>query len=162
MDIIFDTSAIDKIRQYFIKHKKTIAVAESVTAGFLQAALASAEEASSFFEGGITTYNIDQKVRHLKIDREAGEACNCVSQEIADQMAKGALKLFECDWSIAVSGYATPVEESGFKLYAYYSICNRDHIKNHGRIDVDSLMPEEAQLRYVNIILGRLTEQIEI
>jgi PncC family amidohydrolase len=160
MDIIFEASAIESIRQHLISFKKTIAVAESVTAGFMQAALASAEQASDFFQGGITVYNINQKVRHLKIDREAADACNCVSTITADQMARGVIQLFQCDWSISVTGYATPVEESGFKLFAYYSICNGNEIVDGGRIDLEHQTPEQAQLEYVNTILNRFAKKL--
>ena len=47
---------------------ETIAVAESLTAGLLQFALAAAEGASGYFQGGITVYNLGQKSRHLHID----------------------------------------------------------------------------------------------
>jgi nicotinamide-nucleotide amidase len=41
--------------------KETIAVAESVTAGQLQTMFSLAPEASCFFEGGLTVYNLEQK-----------------------------------------------------------------------------------------------------
>lgn len=160
MDINFDAKAIETIRQYLTSKKETIAVAESVTSGFLQAALASAEQASEFFQGGITAYNIDQKVRHLHIDRNAGEACNCVSSDIAHQMAEGVIRLFKCNWSISVTGYATPVEQSGFTLYAHYAVFRQNELIDSGRIDLEQQSPEEAQLQYVNTILSRLAVKL--
>jgi nicotinamide-nucleotide amidase len=91
---MFDSKAINTIRDTLIERKESLSVAESVTSGFLQASLATAEKALQFFEGGITTYNINQKVKHLHIDKEKGEACNCVSEEIANEMAKGVCRLF--------------------------------------------------------------------
>lgn len=160
MGINFNVAAIETIRQHLTANKETIAVAESVTSGFLQAALASAEQASDFFQGGITTYNIDQKVRHLGIDRKVGEACNCVSANIAEQMARGVAALFKCDWSIAVTGYATPVEESGFKLFAHYSVFHQNRIIDSGRIDLEQKSPEEVQLQYVNTILANFAGKL--
>ena len=37
--IVYNTAVIDAIKEWFLSNKKTIAVAESVTAGRLQAAL---------------------------------------------------------------------------------------------------------------------------
>ena len=95
MDIIYPALTIDKIRTYITARHEHLAIAESVTSGFLQAAFSTAQDASLFFEGGITTYNIDQKERHLHIDRDTGEATNCVSAKTADDMAAGVCKLFK-------------------------------------------------------------------
>src|SRR4051794_16363752 len=122
---MFNTVAIDRIKEKLMADKQKLSVAESVTSGFLQAAIASAELALQFFEGGITTYNIHQKVRHLNINKVKGEQCNCVSEETAVEMALGVCRLFSTDWGIAITGYATPVPESDFKLFAYFSICFR-------------------------------------
>lgn len=150
----FDTKAIDVIRDTLIENNQKLSVAESVTAGLLQAAMATAERALKFFEGGITTYNINQKVKHLHINREAGERCNCVSEQTVNEMALGVCRLFQTDWGIAVTGYATAVPESGHKLFAYYAISFRDKVIVTERIDLDdTLEAEEAQRLYVNKIL---------
>jgi nicotinamide-nucleotide amidase len=151
---MFDSESLEKIREHLITYKLKLAVAESVTAGFMQAAFASAEQASEFFEGGITAYNIDQKVRHLGIDRKKGEQCNCVSAETASQMAAGVIKMFESDYGISVTGYATPVPESGNNLYAFFCVRNREKIIIEGKINAEGLQPEAAQLKYVNEIIG--------
>lgn len=54
---IFDFGAIETIRTKLLKKKETIAVAESVTNGLLQAAFSHAMEASAFYHGGITAYH---------------------------------------------------------------------------------------------------------
>ena len=58
----------DKAGRLLIKKKNTIAVAESVTAGNLQAVFSLAKDATAFFQGGITAYNIGQKCRHLLVE----------------------------------------------------------------------------------------------
>ena len=151
---MFNSETIERIKEQLINSKQKLSVAESVTAGFLQAALASAELALQFFEGGITTYNIDQKVRHLGIDRKNGEECNCVSEQTANEMAMGVCKLFGTDWGIAITGYATSVPESGYKLFAFFSVCFRGEIRLSERIDLNEEKPEEAQLKYVDVILN--------
>ena len=54
-----------ELRRRMLVHDKTLAVAESLTCGHLQALVGSVSGASDFFCGGVTAYNIDQKVRHL-------------------------------------------------------------------------------------------------
>lgn len=153
---MFDSEAIEIIKKKLIGVNQKVSVAESVTAGFLQAAIASADHALQFFEGGITVYNINQKVHHVHIDRKKGEECNCTSEQTANEMAIGVSRLFKTDWGISITGYATPVPESNFKLFAYFSISKGNEIKLSERIDLKSdEKPERAQLQYVNNILRR-------
>lgn len=102
--------------------RKTVATAESVTAGQLQFMLSQIENAAANFKGGITAYTLEEKVNLLGIDEDEAKACDCVSSQIAEDMALQASHLFNADFGIGVTGYATPVEESNFKLYAYFAI----------------------------------------
>ena len=47
----------------------TLAVAESLTGGRVQARITAISGASEFFLGGMTAYSLDQKVRHLGVSR---------------------------------------------------------------------------------------------
>ena len=87
--------SLDQIRNYMLRHRNTLAVAESVTAGNLQAALSQAEAATDFFQGGITTYNVGQKSLQLQIDPIYGLSCNCVSERIAIEMAQNVCALLK-------------------------------------------------------------------
>lgn len=91
----------------------SIACAESVTAGQLQSLLASQSGASAWFAGGMTTYNLDQKVRQLGVDRERAAACNCVSQQVTEQMAEACRERFGVDLTLATTGYAEPSPADG-------------------------------------------------
>jgi nicotinamide-nucleotide amidase len=86
----------------------TLAVAESLTCGRLQARIGAIPGASEFFLGGITAYSLAQKVRHLGVDRAGAEAVNSVSEAVALQMARGACALFGSDVAVATTGYAEP------------------------------------------------------
>jgi nicotinamide-nucleotide amidase len=50
---MFNKVLLDEIAQILIKKKQSVAVAESVTSGLLQAAFSNAEEASLFFQGAL-------------------------------------------------------------------------------------------------------------
>lgn len=158
---MFNSKVIDKVKENLIERNEKLSVAESVTAGFLQAAMASAEMALKFFEGGITTYNINQKVRHLGIDKKKGEECNCVSEQTANEMALGVCELFGTEWGIAITGYATTVPESDFKLFAWFSICSKGKIVLAEKIDLKNQKAEDAQLEYVNIIIEKFIQTLE-
>ncbi len=84
----------------------TLAAAESVTCGRVQARVGEVSGASDFFLGGITAYNLEQKVRHLGVERAGAGACGCVSAEVAAQMAGGAAALFGADVGVATTGWA--------------------------------------------------------
>ena len=89
-----------------VRKRATLAVAESLTAGNLQAAISCEPGASEYFLGGITTYNIDQKVEHLKVDRRHAKEMNCVSGVVAQEMARGVRDLFRSTIAISTTGYA--------------------------------------------------------
>jgi nicotinamide-nucleotide amidase len=93
----------------------TLAVAESVTCGRMQARIGEIPGASDFFLGGITAYTLEEKVRHLGVDRASAEAANCVSAEVAAQMARGAAALFGTELGVATTGYAEPDPNLGVR-----------------------------------------------
>lgn len=125
---MFDKELLNYIKTKLLERKQTLAVFESVTAGLLQAAFASADEAIYFFQGGMTVYNIGQKCRHLPLDPIHAVECNCVSDQVAEVMAKGAGSVFTAHWGIGITGYATAVPESGNKVFAHYAIWNGEEV----------------------------------
>jgi PncC family amidohydrolase len=151
---MYDLPAIETIRQHMISGNQTLTVAESVTSGHLQAALSLASEASRFFQGGITAYNLGQKARHLHVDPIHATACNSVSGTVADQMALNALKLFSSDWAIGITGYASPLPELGIRdLFAFYAIASRNEIIHRGKIESEDLGPLKVQVHFTNTVL---------
>jgi len=73
-----------------------VATGESVTVGYLQALIASVSGASNFFLGGITAYNIDQKVELLGVDRMQAKQVDCVSPQVAAQMGVWRCESVQC------------------------------------------------------------------
>ena len=154
---MFQQESINTIKDKLIAKGQTVAVAESVTAGFLSAALSTAESASQFFQGGITAFNIGQKCRHMNVNPIHALSCNCVSQKMADDMAFSIAKTFTADWGISITGYATLVPESCQQLFAFFSIVCQGKVMLSKKIMVDKEqqgMP--VQLEYVNHILDEL------
>ncbi len=104
----------------------TLAVAESLTCGHLQARIGAVPGASEFFLGGITAYNLEQKVRHLGVNRAHARRVNCVSQRVVVEMAQGACTLFGADLALATTGYAQPNSTVGMTVpMAWWALVHR-------------------------------------
>ena len=158
---LFDEKKLGKIHNVLVKKGETIAVAESVTTGLLQLALAQAEKANEFFQGGITTYNLGQKFRHLKVEPIHAEATNCVSEKVSEEMAIHVCDLFSSHWGIAVTGYATGVPESGNKIFAFFSISHRGKIIAKGKMSPAKKEGFDAQFYYVTTIIDRFVKLLK-
>ncbi len=148
----FDEELIEKIKNVLVKKSATLAVAESVTSGLLQAACTQAKDASQYFHGGITAYNLGQKARHFNVDTNHAEACNCVSKTVAEQMAVSVTRLFFSDYGIATTGYANTVPGQGIdKTYAWCAVAHQGKVVFSKKINAANI--EEGlstQLFFVN------------
>lgn len=150
--------ALKVIGEILLSRGERIAVAESVTAGYLQALFSDAPEATRFFEGGITTYNARQKVRQLHIEPITALRSNCVSDQVACDMAIGVSHLFRSDWGIGITGYATPIPEAGIKtLFAFYACAYQDQVVHAGRIDAHHDDSKAVQMFYARAVIDGLT-----
>jgi nicotinamide-nucleotide amidase len=159
---MFDKKLIDEIGEKLKNKNQSIALAESVTGGLLQAAFSNAKEASFFFQGGITAYNIGQKYRHLLVEPLHAIECNCVSQKVSEQMSINVCNLFLSDYGIGITGYAAKMPEKNInELFAYYAISLNNKIVDHGKITTDAEEGLPAQLIYVNTVLEKLKKLLQ-
>jgi nicotinamide-nucleotide amidase len=141
--------------------KLSLAVAESLTAGNVQARVASVSGSSEYFRGGVTAYTIDQKVKLLGVDRGAAKKVNCVSAEIAEQMARGACALFDADVAVATTGYAEPSPGNGVAApFAWWAVAKRGargkFSGRHGRIECPGEPRTEVQKIVAEAVLAEL------
>jgi nicotinamide-nucleotide amidase len=140
--------------------KLTISSAESLTAGRVQSLLSACSGSSAFFLGGLTAYNLEQKVRHLQVDRQVATSCNCVSALVAEQMAQGACALFGSDIGIATTGYAEPSPAEDVKdPFAWCALAYRTKggvfaITRSWLVLCTGLSRTEAQQAVADFILG--------
>lgn len=140
----------------------TLAVAESMTCGQLQARIGAISGASNFFLGGVTAYTLDQKVRHLGVGPAAAAAVECVSDEIARQMARGACRLFGSDLGAATTGYAEPAPHAGVAVpFAYWAVARREGsggwLLRSGRIVCAGMERTPAQVAVAQAVVAELT-----
>jgi PncC family amidohydrolase len=155
-----DLKKLQGIGKYLLRNRKTIAVAESVTAGLLQYKFSTIPDASKFFHGGITVFNIGQKFKHLQVEPLHALSVNCVSEKVAREMALNVCNLFASDWGIGITGYATPVPESENKIFAFYAISYQNKVKAAGRISSTQIDPHLVQEKYVDFIIQKLSTLI--
>ena len=156
--MIYNEQVINSIKDILIERNESIAVAESVTAGHLQAALSAAMDASKFFQGGITTYNLGQKARHLHIDPILGENKNCVDRQIAETMAIEVAKMFSSNYGIGITGYASKVPEGEGGLFAFYCIVHDGHVRKLERLTATEKLPFDVQVDYANQVVQSLLQ----
>jgi PncC family amidohydrolase len=156
-------SKLKKIRDALVSHKKTIAVAESVTSGHLQAILTLAPDATIFYEGGITAYNARQKVRHLGVEPIHALKHNCVSESVASEMALGVAKMFQSSWGIGVTGYASTIPNAGINsLFAFFAISHEGKILASKRINAQEENPDNVEAFYAVSIIDELTRCLQV
>lgn len=143
----------------------TLAVAESLTCGNVQARIGAISGASEFFLGGITAYTLEQKVRHLGVDRGTARSVNSVSAEIAEQMARGVCRFFGSDLGVATTGYAEPSRENGVDVpFAWWAVVHRRAGRfaavRSGRVECPKAKRVEAQEIVADAALTELVEYL--
>ena len=87
---------------------KTLASAESITAGGIGAALTAVPGASAVYKGGIISYTNWVKHNLLGVDEAILETFGAVSAPVAEAMAVGARKALQADIAVSVTGLAGP------------------------------------------------------
>ncbi len=88
--------------------KITLGTAESCTGGGLAARLVKLAGASSYFQGSIVAYSNTAKIELLHVRRETLEAHGAVSEEVAREMAEGALHQLHTTAAVSVTGIFGP------------------------------------------------------
>lgn len=158
----FPKVLLNKISHYLKEREESISSAESVTSGFLQLAFSQMAEAEKSYKGGITAYTMEQKIKHLKIDRQEAILMNSVSRNLCEVMAVNAALLFDSEWSVATTGYATPVKESAGEVFAFYSIAYCGTVIRSDRIDLHPMTKAlDAQHYFTEYVLGCLSSELE-
>jgi nicotinamide-nucleotide amidase len=87
---------------------KTICTAESCTGGEISHMITSVPGSSNYYKGSVVAYANTVKTGLLGVSEELIEKNGAVSEEVVQQMAAGARKLFSTDYSVAISGIAGP------------------------------------------------------
>ena len=90
------------------KAGKTLATAESCTGGMIASRVTDVSGASEVFTHGFITYADDAKVNLIGVSHETLANYGAVSEEVAGEMAQGALRVSGADIAVSVTGIAGP------------------------------------------------------
>ena len=85
-----------------------IATAESCTGGMISAAITDVAGSSRVLDRGFVTYSNAAKMDMLGVSAETLDAYGAVSEQVAAEMATGALKHSNVTLSVSVTGIAGP------------------------------------------------------
>ncbi len=97
-----------KLVEELKKRDLKISVAESLTGGLIGASIVNVPGASSVFEGGFITYTAEAKIALVGVSAESVRKYTVVSEQVAKEMALGALGRLNTDIAISVTGLAGP------------------------------------------------------
>jgi nicotinamide-nucleotide amidase len=102
-----DGSTVDEIVARLLAGR-TIATAESCTAGLLAARLTERPGSSEYVKGGLVVYSNDAKVALAGVEQALIDAHGAVSGEVAQALAAGARERLQADVGIGITGIAGP------------------------------------------------------
>jgi nicotinamide-nucleotide amidase len=118
---------------------RTLAVAESCSAGLLAARITNLPGASAYFAGGVVAYADEAKARLLGVDPGLIEAHGAVSSEVAEAMSRGAMERFEADVAVSITGIAGPDGGTAEKPVGY--VCFDARLADGAAIARDPVIP---------------------
>ena len=92
-----------------VRHDLKVVFAESCTAGLVSATLAQVPGISNYHCGSFATYRPNSKKDWLWVKAASIRKWTCESEEVADEMAHGALaRTKEADWAASIVGHFGP------------------------------------------------------
>jgi nicotinamide-nucleotide amidase len=110
-DLVFgaeDEDLHDAVVKLLAAKNRTVATAESVTAGLVAHRLAQVPGVSAYLRGGVITYADEVKAEHLGIPPGLIREHTAVSEPVARLMAERVRERFRADYGVATTGYAGP------------------------------------------------------
>lgn len=103
-----EKSLVSVLGEALVRRKKTLAVAESCSAGLLAHEIVSAAGSSRYFKGGVVVYADIMKTKLLDVPAAMIKKYGAVSSEVASEMARKVRLLFDADYGLSITGVAGP------------------------------------------------------
>ena len=91
-----------------LENNFVLVTAESCTGGLIAQTITDIPGSSNWFERGFVTYSNQSKIDCLKVNADTLKVYGAVSQEVANEMAVGALSMGIGNLSISITGIAGP------------------------------------------------------
>lgn len=96
------------VGKLLLEKRRTLALAESCTGGYIGYRITRVAGSSAYFKGAVVTYSNEFKIRLLGVERAVLERYGAVSRETALAMAEGVKRQAEADIGLSVTGIAGP------------------------------------------------------
>ncbi|UKB78446.1 CinA family nicotinamide mononucleotide deamidase-related protein [Chryseobacterium sp. MEBOG07] len=152
------------LAEMLTERKLTISTAESCTGGELAKMITSVSGSSKYFLGGIVPYATERKIKILNVSRETVDQFTVVSEQVAQEMAKGCQELFETHISLSTTGVAGPGKgEDGNDIgTVYYTIRINDeettsklYMPHLERVDFMNFVSQKVIQDLVSLLIDR-------
>lgn len=137
----------------------TISTAESCTGGRIASAITARSGASNYFQGGLVAYQNEVKEQMLGVPAEMIAEYGVVSREVAEQMVKGACRLFHTDYALASTGYAEAWEGHEVEIWVawgceddVHSMCLREDFGRVKNVEIATKCVLEEFGKYLKVI----------
>ena len=145
------------IGQICIAEQRVITGAESCTGGLVAAVLTSVSGSSAWVDRGFVTYSNAAKREMLGVRQETLDAYGAVSEEIAREMAVGALTASRATMAYSVTGVAGPTggteaKPVGMVCFAFATVREVTAFTRHFKGDRSAVREQS-----VNFVLAHLS-----
>jgi nicotinamide-nucleotide amidase len=101
----------ERVLELLSQRGETLAVAESMTGGTIQARLTGVPGSSSVFRGGAVVYSASAKNALADVDASLIQAHGTVSEAVTRALAEGIARKLDATWGLATTGNAGPSED---------------------------------------------------
>ncbi|WP_312287118.1 CinA family nicotinamide mononucleotide deamidase-related protein [Chryseobacterium gleum] len=149
---------IEKILAEMLTERNlTISTAESCTGGELAKMITSVSGSSKYFLGGMVAYAAEKKIKILNVSKDTVEQFTVVSEQVAQEMAKGCQQLFETHISLSTTGVAGPGKgEDGKDVgTVYYTIRIHDQ-----EVTSKLYMPHLERVDFMNFVSQKVIQDL--
>jgi len=134
---------VARLKDRLTKRGLRLAVAESMTGGALSDLITSVPGASRYYLGGLVAYSPELKAQ-LNVSSAAIKKHGLYSRQVAEALARGALKKFGPDVAVGITGIAHPDKThrapgawvavaSGRKVVSKHITCKAGARRNEAR-----------------------------
>jgi nicotinamide-nucleotide amidase len=140
----------------------TLSTAESCTGGYIAHLITQHPGCSAVFAGGAVAYSYELKESILGVQENTLSTYGAVSEQTVVEMAAGAVKQFDTDYAVAVSGIAGPDGGTADKPVGtvWIAVANRTDVQakvfNFGNKRIQNI--ERSAIAALTMILGRLKQ----
>ena len=138
-----------------------IATAESCTGGMVAAAITDTAGSSAIFDRGFVTYTNAAKMQMLGVSDKTLGNHGAVSEQVADEMARGAITHSDAQIAVSITGIAGPGgSEHKPEGRVCFGIATTGHCRTE-TVEFDAIGRENVRLRARDYALALLLSAVD-